>query len=718
MHAQGAFISVHSIETEKPVEFAHIVYKDLVTGETQLNTTKIDGKALNIAKHKSFITISFIGFEPKTDTIYPNKNYTYKLKHGDFNLEEIVVTGQFAPISESNSVYKVKVINQDYITSRGAISLPQVLNSELNLRIQQDGVLGSSINIQGLGGENVKILIDGVPVVGRLNGSVDLSQINMNNVERIEVIEGPLSVLYGSNALAGTINIITKEPEAQKTTSSVTGQYESVGLTNISASVSTANKKNSLLLDGGRNFFEGWSEYDTTRSKNWNQKEQYFGQAKYKYNFKKLTVGYSFNGLWEQIKDRGDRLGDHSNYAFDNWYTTQRYINSLDFQFKAGVFSNATILASYTFFKRLNTQYLRDLVNLTQKEVGLDTTFVHNVMSRGSFATQRDKNWNYQIGYDFNYETSKTERISKPNVNQGDYAVFGSLLWTPTDRMSVQPGLRYSYNTTFNSPLVPSINLKYDLDEHTKLRLSYAHGFRAPSIKELYLDFVDQNHMIFGNENLIPENSKNVNLSVAWRTSLNNAKQSFKVEPSVFYNFIQDKIQLVKTGTSNREFTYQNISEYTTFGGKIDLRYRIHPDFTFNVGYSHMGYSNIWHSENEDLPTYLYTPEVSASFSYWRASKKFNFNIIYKYTGETPDYRVDENSNLVQTVLPSYNWLDITATQLFWKNRVEVTVGGKNLFDLTSLNFSNGGGSGAHASSGSNIISWGRTWFVKCKINI
>ena len=718
MHAQGAFISVHSIETEKPVEFAHIVYKDLVTGETQLNTTKIDGKALNIAKHKSFITISFIGFEPKTDTIYPNKNYTYKLKHGDFNLEEIVVTGQFAPISESNSVYKVKVINQDYITSRGAISLPQVLNSELNLRIQQDGVLGSSINIQGLGGENVKILIDGVPVVGRLNGSVDLSQINMNNVERIEVIEGPLSVLYGSNALAGTINIITKEPEAQKTTSSVTGQYESVGLTNISASVSTANKKNSLLLDGGRNFFEGWSEYDTTRSKNWNQKEQYFGQAKYKYNFKKLTVGYSFNGLWEQIKDRGDRLGDHSNYAFDNWYTTQRYINSLDFQFKAGVFSNATILASYTFFKRLNTQYLRDLVNLTQKEVGLDTTFVHNVMSRGSFATQRDKNWNYQIGYDFNYETSKTERISKPNVNQGDYAVFGSLLWTPTDRMSVQPGLRYSYNTTFNSPLVPSINLKYDLDEHTKLRLSYAHGFRAPSIKELYLDFVDQNHMIFGNENLIPENSKNVNLSVAWRTSLNNAKQSFKVEPSVFYNFIQDKIQLVKTGTSNREFTYQNISEYTTFGGKIDLRYRIHPDFTFNVGYSHMGYSNIWHSENEDLPTYLYTPEVSASFSYWRASKKFNFNIIYKYTGETPDYRVDENSNLVQTVLPGYNWLDITATQLFWKNRVEVTVGGKNLFDLTTLNFSNGGGGGAHASAGSNIISWGRTWFVKCKINI
>ena len=185
---QDAFIFVKSTEGKASIEFAHIVYKDLATGETQLNTTKIDGKALNIATHRSFITISFVGFKPVSDTIEPNQNYSYELTPGDYDLEEIVVTGQYAPISESNSVYKVKVINQDYITSRGAISLPQVLNSQLNLRLQEDGVLGSSINIQGLGGENVKVLIDGVPVVGRLNGSVDLSQINMNNVERIEVI--------------------------------------------------------------------------------------------------------------------------------------------------------------------------------------------------------------------------------------------------------------------------------------------------------------------------------------------------------------------------------------------------------------------------------------------------------------------------------------------------------------------------------------------------
>ena len=95
-----------------------------------------------------------------------------------------------------------------------------------------------------------------------------------------------------------------------------------------------------------------------------------------------------------------------------------------------------------------------------------------------------------------------------------------------------------------------------------------------------------------------------------------------------------------------------------------------------------------------------------------------NFNIIYKYTGETPDYRLNDSGNLVQTILPSYSWMDITVTQLFWQNRIEISAGGKNLFDVTSLNFSNGGGGGVHAGSGTNIISWGRTWFLKCKINI
>lgn len=717
IRGQDAFITVTNEKTNNPIEFAHIVFQDLNTNATQLNTTNVDGKALNIAQNLSAITISFVGYEPLHDTIEPRKSYKYKLKPGDHNLDEIVVTGQFAAISESNSVYKVKVINQDYIQSRGAISLPQVLNAQLNLRLQEDGVLGTAINIQGLGGENVKILIDGIPIIGRLNGNVDLSQININNVERIEIIEGPLSVLYGSNALAGTINIITKNPNQQKLKAATTGLYESVGLYNVNASLSVGNGKESILLDGGRNFFNGWSEVKDTRSKTWNQKEQYFGQGKYRHISKNLALGISFNGLWEQIKDRGDRLSQNQNNAFDQWFTTQRYISSLDFSFKAGVFKNTQILASYTYYQRLNADYLRDLVNVSQTKLGEDTTLIHSLMTRGSFATNSKSKWNWQIGYDFNYEQSRTERISKSLVYMGDYAVFASAHWTPSPRLSVQPGVRYSYNTVFSTPVVPSINIKYSIDEKTKIRIGYAHGFRAPTIKELYLDFVDQNHMIFGSESLVPENSKNFNMSLIWASNLKSNKQSLKVEPAVYYNYIQERIQLVKTGVSEREFTYQNISKYTTWGGKVNVGYDIHPDFSFNVGYGHLAYTNAWQQADEALPRYLFTPEYTASFNYWRSSKKFNFNVVCKYTGKTPDYRLGEDSELIQTVLPGFNWLDITATQKLWQNRIELTAGGKNLFGITSLNFTNGSNGGAH-TGGASLISWGRTWFVRCKVNL
>src|SRR5690242_6859536 len=96
-----------------------------------------------------------------------------------------------------------------------AQNLKEALSYELNIHLMEDNILGSGLQIQGIGGENVKILIDGMPITGRQNGNIDLSQILMDNVERIEIVEGPLSVSYGTDALAGTINIITKKNQSK-----------------------------------------------------------------------------------------------------------------------------------------------------------------------------------------------------------------------------------------------------------------------------------------------------------------------------------------------------------------------------------------------------------------------------------------------------------------------------------------------------------------------
>src|SRR5690606_8167852 len=118
--------------------------------------------------------------------------------------------------------------------------------NENNLRISQDGVLGSSLSIMGVSGENIKIMIDGVPIIGRLDGSIDLSQISLNDIERIEIIEGPLSTVYGTNALGGTINLITKKDGLKKWSVQPGVYYESSGQYNSDIQLSLNHKKNQI----------------------------------------------------------------------------------------------------------------------------------------------------------------------------------------------------------------------------------------------------------------------------------------------------------------------------------------------------------------------------------------------------------------------------------------------------------------------------------------
>ena len=126
-------------------------------------------------------------------------------------LQELVVTGNYKPIGLDKCVIPTRNIIVEKLASLGVQNVGDVLKFQANFRIQQDPILGTGISLQGISGENIKILIDGVPVIGRQNGGIDLTQLNLLNVERIEIVEGPLSVQYGTNALAGTINIITKK---------------------------------------------------------------------------------------------------------------------------------------------------------------------------------------------------------------------------------------------------------------------------------------------------------------------------------------------------------------------------------------------------------------------------------------------------------------------------------------------------------------------------
>src|SRR3546814_715382 len=106
-----------------------------------------------------------------------------------------------------DSVYRVRTISNEQIRLRASISVENILNTQLGMRSSNDLTLGESdIQLMGMSGQNVKVLVDGIPLIDRGATKQSLSQVDVNNIDRIEVVEGPMSVTYGTDALAGVIN--------------------------------------------------------------------------------------------------------------------------------------------------------------------------------------------------------------------------------------------------------------------------------------------------------------------------------------------------------------------------------------------------------------------------------------------------------------------------------------------------------------------------------
>ena len=292
--------------------------------------TNIDGEVNFPLAQQKIISISSMGFQTLIDTLSPGaSNKTYVLKPSLYEINSVVVTGQYKPVSADKSIYNIKLIGKDRIESKAATNLSDILSDDLGIRLSNDPSTGTSLSLQGVTGENIKILIDGVPVIGRLDGNIDLSQLNLDNVSQIEMVEGPMSVIYGSNALGGVINIITENNSRAKYKTSVNSYYESIGTYNFNFLTSIRHKKHAFELNGGRNFFAGYS-LENTRSKQWKPKEQYNGGVTYYYNSEDTKFRLKSDYFRERLLDRNNPFPPYFEKANDTWYNTIRFNNSAE----------------------------------------------------------------------------------------------------------------------------------------------------------------------------------------------------------------------------------------------------------------------------------------------------------------------------------------------------------------------------------------------------
>ena len=706
-------------KTGEGVAYAHVCLEKPDGSQKSYYLTDEKGNAKCIIDVPAVLAVSFIGYETLFDTIDRAGDYTFRLKPTVFNMNEVVVTAQYTPEKADKSIYKVNLISSKQIEQKSANNLNDLLGSELNFRIAQDGALGSQLSIQGLSGEHIKFLVDGVPIIGRMNGNIDISQLNLYNVDHVEVIEGPMSVVYGSNALAGVINIITKQSMNGTVRANASSYYESVGVYNFDGLVALRKKEHHFSLSAARNFFDGFSLNDSLRSVRWKPKRQYNVDGFYLYDTKPVKLKVSGSYFNEKLQSKGDLLPPYFETAFDSYFYTHRFNGKADIvkSFSGHRFLN--LVGSYSWYERKKNTYFKDLTTLDEIMTGNaadhDTTRFDNIMFRGTYSkSDNDSKLNYQVGIDFNIERGWGKRITDEEQDIGDYAAFLSLKYAPLASLTFQPGVRYIYNTKYSAPLVYSINVRWQPLENITARASYSRGFRAPSLKELYLFFVDVNHNVRGNENLESENSHNVNASLSYYREKDIHYIGF--EAKVFYNNINNIITLAQLGSDL--YTYVNVDKYVTQGFEIETKYKFYPNLELRVGLVETGRYNAVSSDRDDINKFSYSTDVITNLHYRIIRWNADLSVFYKYSGRLPQFFVVEDE-LVEGFIEDYNTMDLTVQKFLFSNRLVVGGGVKNLFDVKDVAASAIGG-GAHSGGGAAgySVGWGRTYFVKLTLNL
>jgi outer membrane receptor for ferrienterochelin and colicins len=655
----------------------------------------------------------------------------------NINLDDVVVTAQYAPTASENAVHQIKVIRAIDIQEQGLNNLAEVLANQLNLRVSTDPILGNGLRIQGIGGENIQVMIDGVPIIGRVNGNIDLAQINLQNVQRIEIVEGAMSAQYGSNASGGVVNIITKKSQLQKFQIQSQNQYESIGIYNNSLTVGTQFGKTFLSVTGYRNqsqFVEKdslrlFEEVElangtTTQTKvnPWNPKTQHGldGTLRYRLN-DSTTITYQYRLFDEKLFSYGGiRRPQFRPYAFDEFYTTVRQDHSLNVEsyLNKNFYLNSTT-AFNQFAREKETQRLdveADTTSLVDN--GQDTTSFTSFLHRSILSTTTDRRLNGQIGFEILHETGTGKRIvdttSSP-INEAqifNYALWASLNYKYSKTLTIQGNLRYGHNTKYDHPLIPSLHLSWKPRKDWNFQLSYAHGFRSPSLKELHFNFIDINHYIVGNTELKAENSKNTSLTIQHNKNIFTNHQ-FSFTGKLFYNSIKNRIIIAEFAPF--QFNYQNLENFETHGMNLQVEYNFGKKIMLKSGLAYTRLFNFWSTDFEtDKFTGLY--EMQNELSYLIPKINARLVLTHRFIGKQVRFYQNDEDVLEEGFIGDYHIINASVSRNFWKKRIFVSLGIKNLLDTQSVPFV-GQGDGPHSSVGnSQLLNWGRTYFIRLNL--
>ena len=455
------------------------------------------------------------------------------------DIEEIIVTATRTETPVSQLPDSVSIVSREQIDQQKATTIFEALRSVPGLNIRKSGSIGrqANVTIRGSRAEHVLVMIDGVQVNSPTQGFFNFQNLTTDNIERIEVVRGPQSTLYGSDAMAGLINIVTKKGKG-KPKFSIRSEFGTLERTyNESISSSGSIKKFNYSVDVARIDSDGRGaddDYDKTNISSrfgYEINEKIDIQTSMRYNDSMVALD---DGAFRQDPNRFSQNEDFNMNAVFNQSLTDWWNHRLKFSFAdADLISidrpNPGTAETRNTRSRFNSQIYTGDWQHTLKYKDIDT---------------------FVVGFEFEDQEAANGNFEKVLINRGWYFQNQLKLW---DRFFFNAGVRIDDSNTFGKDVNPKFSIAYHLKEtDTKFKANYGKGFRGPTLNELFFPN-------FGDPTLQPEESESYDLG--FEQYLLNDKLFFGV--TYFNNRFSNLIDSTNIGGS---FVAQNLGFVRTEG--------------------------------------------------------------------------------------------------------------------------------------------------------
>jgi outer membrane receptor for ferrienterochelin and colicins len=503
-------------------------------------------------------------------------------------VDAIVVTGSRTERPLGEAPVATEVITREEIDQSGAQNLGDLLEEHPGIYVDRS-VTGAAPQLQGLPADYTLILIDGVRQPGRVNGVIDLDRFSIEDIERVEIVRGASSALYGSDAIGGVINIITRRAKKplDLTGQASFGAYRAI---DVSAGVGVRRSTWSTRVSGGGHSRDSIDLDPSDVATDLSESTQF--------NISNQTTYSPSHGI--TLTATGDYRHQDRNAVdidaaggaiFDRENVTETGSVLLKPEFKFGASTRLELRSSFAIFRdqflldqRLSNEL--DQVQDTREQLGQLGAQFDTLLGESHMVTVGTEAW---------YEALRTERLVGGRSTRTRGAVYLQDEWTVSGAplFVVLPGVRLDVDSQFGAYPTPRIAVRFDPAQPVTLRASFGLGFKAPDFRELYLLFENPSagYLVEGNTELEPETSRNLNAGVEYRPH-----RAVWLSAQGFYNALSDRIGTnlaPSDAVGPSRFVYENIDSATSYG--IDTSVRISPLTGLRID---LGYS--WtHTENE-----------------------------------------------------------------------------------------------------------------------